>query len=282
VLDLAYQNKETIVHHLDPRVRMLAWFIISIVLITWNDPLFLLLLLIITLGYGRVAAIPVRQSLRLLLPTLPFVLLILITNVLLWRPASPEKAHLLFYIIPQGGPLPAIPFYWETVVFSIGVILRIMVLMINVFILMKTVSPSEIALVITRLGIPPEIGMTLSMTISYIPAMIDQVTAVIEAQQSRAWRIQTANPISRMMAYMPIIMPIFFRSLHSTEAMAAAMLSRGFGYNTRGRTELNPIRFSRLDWLVTLVLVLFLATSIVLGILGITQFTTTLRLLGIA
>src|SRR6266849_10870304 len=94
-LELAYQDRGTIIHRLDPRVKLLWWLSINVTLATWNDPIFLFLLLVSVFIYGRVAAIPVKQSLQNILPVLPFVLFVLVANIAFWRPPriGPVKWH---------------------------------------------------------------------------------------------------------------------------------------------------------------------------------------------
>lgn len=280
-LDLAYQDRGTVIHRLDPRVKLLWWLSINITLATWNDPIFLFLLLVSVFIYGRVAGIPVKQGLQNLLPVLPFVLFVLIANIAFWRPPHPASAHLIGYIVHPGTPvIPPIPFYWETIVFSIGTMLRLLIIVSSALLLIKTVSPSELALAITRMKIPPEIGMALSMTIAYIPVVVGQLISVMEAQQSRAWKIKTSNPIARFRAYASISIPTFFRSFQAAEAMAAAMMSRGFGYDIDHRTDLEPTKFETLDWIMAAVFAAFMVGGFFLGLLGIVQYTFTMHVLG--
>jgi energy-coupling factor transport system permease protein len=280
-LDLAYQDRGTVIHHLDPRVKLLWWLSINVTLATWNDPICLSLLLVSVLLYGRVANIPIRQSLQHLLPVLPFVLFVLVANIAFWRPPHGTTGHLIGYIVPHETPvISAIPLYWETIVFSIGTVIRLLVLVSSTLILIKTVSPSELALAVARMGVPPEIGMALSMTIAYIPVVVGQLTSVMEAQQSRAWKAKTSNPIARFRAYIPITIPTFFRSFQAAEAMAAAMMSRGFGYDIDHRTELNPTKFGTLDWAMAGFFVIFLVGGFLLGYLGVAQYTLTMHVLG--
>jgi energy-coupling factor transport system permease protein len=280
-LDLAYQDRGTIIHRLDPRVKLLWWLSINVTLATWNDPICLFLLLASVFIYGRIAGIPVSQGLRNLLPVLPFILFVLIANIAFWRPPHGAAAHFIGYVVPPGTPvIPAIPFYWETVVFSIGTMLRLSTIVSSALILIKTVSPSELALAIVKMGVPPEIGMALSMTIAYIPVVVGQLISVMEAQQSRAWKVKTSNPIARFRAYIPITIPTFFRSFQAAEAMAAAMMSRGFGYDIDHRTELKPSKFETKDWIMTGIFAAFLVGGFLLGFLGYTQYTLTMHVLG--
>jgi len=280
-LDLAYQDRGTVIHRLDPRVKLLWWLSINIILATWNDPIFLFLLLVSVFIYGRVAGIPVKQSLQNLLPVLPFILFVLIANIAFWRPPHAASAHLIGYIVHPGTPIiPPIPFYWETIVFSIGTMLRLLIIVSSALLLIKTVSPSELALAVTRMKIPPEIGMALSMTIAYIPVVVGQLISVMEAQQSRAWKIKTSNPIARFRAYASISIPTFFRSFQAAESMAAAMMSRGFGYDIDHRTDLEPTKFETLDWIMAAIFATFMVGGFFLGFLGIIQYTLTMHVLG--
>jgi energy-coupling factor transport system permease protein len=78
----------------------------------------------------------------------------------------------------------------------------------------------------------------------------------------------------------PLAVPTFFRSFHAAEAMASAMMSRGFGYDIDNRTELKPLRFRPVDWAVAGGLVAFLVAGTLLGFLGVAKYTFTMNLLG--
>src|SRR2546425_10068503 len=80
-LDLAYQDSGTIIHRLDPRVKLLWWLSINVTLARCNDPICLILLLASVFIYVRIAGIPILQGFRNLLPLLPFILFILIANI---------------------------------------------------------------------------------------------------------------------------------------------------------------------------------------------------------
>lgn len=279
---ISYQDRGTFVHRLDPRVKLLWWLSINVTLTTWNDPTFLLLLLVSIFAYARLAGVPIRENIRHLLPVLPFVAFVVVANVAFWRPPDPGQAHLIGNIVGENFPvLPKIPFYWETLVFSAGTLIRLLILVLSALVLIKTVSPSELALAIVKTGVPPEIGMALSMTIAYIPVVIGQLTAVMEAQQARAWKTNVSNPIARFRAYVPIAVPTFFRSFHAAEAMASAMMSRGFGYDVDNRTELKPLRFRPVDWAVAAGFVTFLVAGFLVGFFGIAKYTFTTSLLGL-
>jgi energy-coupling factor transport system permease protein len=280
--ELAYEDRGTVIHRLDPRVKLLWWLAINITLATWNDPIFLLALWVSVFVYAAIGRIPPSELGKLLLPVLPFVVLVIVANLAVWRPAPGEGAHLIGYLVGEDVPvLPTMPVYRETIVFSVGTMLRLLTLVTSTLVLIKTVSPSELALAIVKLKAPPEVGMTISMTISYIPVVVGQLTTVMEAQQSRAWKVKTSNPVARFRAYVPLSIPTFFRSFKATEAMAAAMMSRGFGYDIDNRTELHPLSFRQRDWAVCIALAALLVIGFMVGFMGIAKYTFTMHVLGL-
>src|SRR5260221_3518951 len=62
--------------------------------------------------------------------------------------------------------------------------------------------------------------------------------------------------------------------------MAAAMMSRGFGYDIDHRTELKPSKFETKDWIMAGIFAAFLVGGFLLGFLGHTQYTFTMHILG--
>jgi energy-coupling factor transport system permease protein len=260
------------VTRLDPRVRLLWFAAIDVMVAAWDDPILLFGLLCSIVLLGRVAEVRVRETVSLLLPTVPVMLLIFVINFLLYDPGPAHRGHPLGYAIPLAHPL--VPIYAATIVFSIGTMFRLLVLFAAVVMLVRIMTPTDLALAVVKLGLPPEIGMAISQAFSYVPVLIDQITGIIEAQRARGWRSRGRDPISRMRAYVPIFLPTFFRSYVASELMGAAMLSRGFGYDIDHMTELHALHFRSWDWAATAGIGVGVGLGFVLGLVGVLRYTT--------
>lgn len=276
---------ENPITRLDPRVRLLWFAAIDVMVAAWDDPLLLFLLLCSIIGLGWVADIRVKESVSLLLPTLPVMVLIFIVNFVLYDPGPAHRTHMLGYAIPIPGH-NLVPVYLATVVFSVGTMFRLLVLFAAVLILVRIMTPTDLALAVVKFGLPPEIGMAISQAFSYVPVLINQIAGIMEAQQARGWKSRGRDPISRMRGYVPIFMPTFFRSYVASEHMGAAMLSRGFGYDIDHMTEMHPLHYRRRDWIATGAIVGGVGLGFALGLVGILRYTTVTlplvtRLLGV-
>lgn len=282
-LVLQHQAADTPVHRLDPRIRLLGWLAVNIILATANDPIFLFALWLGVVLVGRAGGIPVTETLKSLLPVLPFILFVILANVGFYRPAQhvSDPTFLGWIIGPEHRWLPEVPLYTETLVFTVGTMIRLTIIVTSTITLIKLVSPSEMGLAFVKMRLPPEIGMAVSMTFAYVPVVLGQLQSVMEAQQSRAWTVKTNNPIRRFRAYLPLSIPTFFRSYVASEAMAAAMMSRGFGYDIDRRTELHPLQLRNRDYVIGMLLFVFMVGGFLLGYTGLTKYTTTMEILGL-
>lgn len=273
-----YVHSDSFVHRLDPRIK-LFWFVaVTLVMSTWLDPIWVLALYVSVLAFAAAARIPMRDMLKGLIPAIPISVIVFLLNLFLHD--APGEPVFLGHLIPAiGGRAPIIPVYLDTLVFSVGLVFRIFVILSSVMLLMKILSPSELALALVKLGLPAEVGMAISISIAYVPVLINQISEVVEAQQSRGWRAGSGNVFSRIRSFIPVMIPTFFRSYVASEEMAAAMLARGFGFDMRIRTEMNPLLFRTADKALALALLIFTVVGFTIGLLGYTDYQFTLRLL---
>jgi energy-coupling factor transport system permease protein len=79
-----------------------------------------------------------------------------------------------------------------------------------------------------------------------VPSIIGTAVTVTEAQRSRGLDTESGGPLTRLKTYVPLLVPIFLHTLRSTDQLAKALESRGFGAR-RERTSLLEIGFHARD-----------------------------------
>ena len=275
---LSYTGQRTPIHELDPRIKLLWFASVSFVVVAWDDPLFQLVLLGYVLVFARLAGITPGVVLKAVAPAIPLLLILFIVNFFLYK--VPWTPTFLGYLIPKFGKFgPYIPVYLDVLVFSLGTILRFVTILSSAMLLMMVTAPTEVALGLVKLGLPPEIGMAVSIAVGYVPVLFNQILGILQAQASRAWRVATNNPVKRLIAYIPVFIPTFFRSMNSSEHLAAAMMSRGFGYDIANRTYLHELKIRRNDQLAAAVFLSFMAIGLVLGFSGKARYIITVTII---
>lgn len=270
----AVGKKDSFVMKLDPRIKLM-WFIsISLVVVMWDDPLLLLGVFLYELVFAGLAGIPVKRVFKSVAPIAPILIVLFIANFFLYTPPVKEPM-LLGHLLPSflTGGEAKVPIYLETLVYSFGAAFRFVCILASAMILLMVTTPTELATGLVKLGAPSEVGLAVSIAIGYVPVLFKQISGILEAQQSRGWNAGGRNPIKKMINYMPIMIPTFFRSMNSSTHLAAAMTSRGFGYNIKGRTYLNEIKFRQNDKFVFFILLILIVGGILMGIFDLARYT---------
>ncbi|MCS7137261.1 MAG: energy-coupling factor transporter transmembrane protein EcfT, partial [Candidatus Caldarchaeum sp.] len=198
---IGYRPLNTIMHRRDPRVKILWFLALSLPAVAWNDPLWLLGVLIVTLIFNGVAKMPYRGALKILILLTPAMLVILLFNVFFFEQTvtaslPPWPLYYIGYLIPKIGDFGPYGYIsLEAMLFASGAMMRFFIITLAGRVLLSTTSPSEIPATLTKLKAPIEMAVAVSVAFGMVPAMIQQVTSIFEAQKSRGWSVSTRNPV---------------------------------------------------------------------------------------
>ena len=97
---------------------------------------------------------------------------------------------------------------------------------------------------------PPEGSIAIGIAFSYIPVLKNEIGTVIEAQKSRGASFESRNPVKKIKAYIPVIVPGLFISIMKGREIARAIEARGFTYDPVHRTYRKEIRLRIRDGIV--------------------------------
>ncbi|GBC69007.1 Energy-coupling factor transporter transmembrane protein EcfT [archaeon HR01] len=264
---IGYRPLNTFMHRRDPRVKILWFLALSLPAVAWNDPLWLLGVLAVVLVFNGVAKMPFRGALKILILLTPAMFVILLFNIFFFEQTvtasrPPWPLFYLGYVIPKiesFGPYGYVSL--ESLIFASGAMMRFFIITLAGRVLLSTTSPSEIPATLTKLRAPVEMAVAVSVAFGMVPAMIQQVTSIFEAQRSRGWSVSSRNPLKALKRFVPTVLPIISRSISRSEFIAAAMASRGYGYNPSKRTSLKELKLTRTDWILIVLLVTFLVLN---------------------
>lgn len=106
-------------------------------------------------------------------------------------------------------------------------------------------------------GLPPEMGMALTLGFATVGLLSKQTEIITDAQKARGYNVKPKNPIRRIQVLTALLLPIFLATLERSQDISVAILSRGFDYNIAARTYRRQLKFQSIDYIV-LALILFL------------------------
>jgi len=260
-----YVPTGSILHRLDPRVKLLALVLITAAMMGQRRLVMLVFSLIAVLILFFLAKVNLRFALRSLVPLLPLFVFVLILQLLFY----PHKQS-----IEAGGTAV---WQWHGILISWASILSMstmavrmiaIVLLITLFTSLADISDlthgvDGLLHPLQRLGFPAhEVTLVLVVTFRFVPMLGQEMERLLKAQAARGGEFSRGWGFRRIKQTLPLFVPLFVAALRRAEELAVAMEARGYA-GGGGRTRLINFRMRLVDWLA-LVLVLFfcLATFI--------------------
>lgn len=247
-----YLPGNSIIHRLDPRVKILSVVLLSIVLLSCQAPGGAVLTVFLSLSV-HLSHLPLRKILNGLRP-LAIILLLL---------------FLLHLFSSQGTPISL--FGWKTGLLTYeglrkGALLTWQFLLMgwSGLLLVMTTSPTELVCGIERLLRPLErlrvpshdVAVMVSLALRSVPMFLEETRRIKEAQVSRGGDPGTGSIPRRARATLRLLLPLVWSILRRADELADAM--EGRGYRRGPRTYPRELRLSRNDYIAIGVMVLVL------------------------
>jgi len=244
-----YQEKDTVVHKVDPISKML-YIIISIAI-----P--------IILPYKKIGLLCMGVSIILLLiakvfkkviPLISFSMIIMLSIIIIQGLFKASNKTPVFHI---GSAI----FYKEGLLFALEICIRVINILCAFAILVLTTKPSDLIECLVRRGLSPKIGYVLSSVLQIIPQMTATMETITDAQRSRG--METEGKLSvRIKAFLPLIGPVVMNSLINTRERAMALEVRAFN-SKASKTFFNEEQNGSYNKIVKIILILLLLLAVV-------------------
>ena len=255
-----YYQTDSIIHRLDPRIKILGTLIYIISIFIFVNPYvygWAAIMLIFVIVLSRV---PFRHIFKGLKAIIFLILFTAVFNAFLM------KGQVVFS-------------FWrfqatkEGIINGIYMTFRLILLMIGSSIMTFTTSPSSLTdgmesilkpLKIFKIPVH-EMAMMMSIALRFIPILIEETDKIMKAQLARGADFESGNIIKRVKSLIPIIVPLFVSAFRRASDLAMAMEARCYcGGN--GRTKMKPLKYKSRDILGYVFVALYVAGLLYLGI----------------
>ena len=207
-----YLDHPSPVHRLDPRTKLLLLFGSFVAAVLFTRPAPLVGLLLLLLAYGALAG--VLRNLRRIWVLLGTIAAITIVS---WGIFGAGATPVVWRITREG------------LTFGLAAALKIDGMILAGLIFLSATRIEEIVLGLIRLRVPFPAAFAFSLALRMVPTILGTAVTVTEAQRSRGLDLDRGGPIRRLRGYIPLLVPILLHTLRSTDQLAKALESRGFG-----------------------------------------------------
>lgn len=257
-----YYRAESVLHRLDPRTKILCTFAYLVSLFIYANTYVYLLAIAFLLTCIALSKVPARFIFK---GMKAIVMLLLIT--------------VLFNMFLMKGEV--IWTFWKLSITREGLSnavfmgLRLILLIVGSSIMTLTTTPNNLTDGLEYIMKPlklfkfpvHEIAMMMSIALRFIPILMDETDKIMKAQMARGADFENGNIFKRAKSLVPILVPLFISAFRRASDLAMAMEARCYR-GSEGRTKMKPLKYRWRDFAAYVVVLLYLAGSILLGIYG--------------
>lgn len=244
-----YVPGDSPVHRLDPRVKIVAVLLSSIVILNAGlaESLAVTAFLLAAAAFSGLSGSSISAALK----------------PLAWFFAILFGLHLFF---TDGRPivdfLPTVTYegLWR----GSAVTWQFVALVVSAAVLTMTTAPSELVggferllRPFSRIGVPShDIAVMVSVALRFVPTLLEEVERIREAQMARGADFGAGSPVRRLSKMASLVIPLVLCTFRRADELALAM--EGRGYHRGPRTYLHELKFTRTDYAVLLAVTAFL------------------------
>ncbi len=247
-----YYQTDSVIHRLDPRVKLVATlaFIVSLFIVNsfWGYLIAAAFLVVMI----RLSHVPFKFMVRGM-KAIVFLLVV---------------AGVFNLFLTQGEVVWS---FWKLKITKEGIRLallmaaRLCFLIIGSSIMTLTTTPNQLTDAMEKLLGPlkkihvpvHEIAMMMSIALRFIPILLEETDKIMKAQIARGADFESGNLITRAKNLVPLLVPLFISAFRRANDLAMAMEARCYR-GGEGRTKMKPLQYEKRDYLAYGMLVLYL------------------------
>ncbi len=252
-----YYPADSVVHKLDPRVKLFATLLYIVALFCFKGIAGLVIITLLLMGAIKLSKVPFSYMIKGLKS---IVILVMFTS--------------LFNLFFTPGDVVL----WEYGVFQISntgitnavlMTIRLIYLILGTSLMTLTTTPNQLTdglekslSFLSKIHVPVHaIAMMMSIALRFIPILIEETDKIMKAQMARGADFEHGNLIQKAKNMIPLLIPLFVSAFRRADDLAMAMEARCYNGGS-GRTKMKPLSYKKQDKVAYLILFIFLAMVI--------------------
>lgn len=256
-----YYPTESVIHRLDPRVKLVATLMYIVSLFLFHDFVGFIVVTLFLIAIIQMSHVPFSFMLKGVRAIWILVVITAVCNLFFTQGAQTYFAWKFIHITDTGVS--------NAVYFTI----RLVYLVVGTSVMTLTTTPNKLTdgleeglKPLSKIGVPVhEIAMMMSIAMRFIPILAEEADKIKKAQMARGANFEEGNIIQKAKAMVPILVPLFVSAFRRANDLATAMEARCY-HGGEGRTKMKPLHYISADYKAYVVMVLYLAVVIVVRI----------------
>ncbi len=255
-----YYQTNSLLHRLDPRVKIMGTLVYIISLFLFRNLFVYLVVLGCLVSMIKLSKVPFSFMVRGLQPVMMILFLTVICN-LLFTKGTVVYSVWLITITREGIELA----FYMTV--------RFIMLIIGSTLMTLTTTPTQLTdglesvlSPLNKIKVPVhEVAMMMSIALRFIPILMEEADKIMKAQLSRGADFETGNIFHRVKGMLPILVPLFISAFKRADDLAMAMDARCYR-GGEGRSKMRPLIYKNVDRRAYMVMIIYLIIIVAVGV----------------
>ncbi len=255
-----YYPARSILHRLDPRVKLVCTFLYLISLFLFKSIPGYVVATIFLVSVIKLSKVPFSYIMKGLRPVLMLLMITVIFNLFLTREGDVLFSKWIF-TVTAGGLRNAV-----------YMAVRLVYLILGSSLMTFTTTPNELTDGIEKLFKPlqklklpvHEMAMIMSIALRFIPILLEETDKIMKAQIARGADLESGNIIQKAKAMVPVLVPLFISAFRRASDLAMAMEARCY-HGGEGRTKMKPLQYQKRDYLAYVIMLIYVVAVFFIG-----------------
>lgn len=255
-----YYPQESLIHRLDPRVKLLGTILFIVSLFTFKSFSGFVVAVVFLATVITLSKVPFGYIVKGLKSLVMIMIFAVVFNVFF-----STGEHVLY----EYG---IIRITLEGIRNASFLAVRLVLLVIGSSLMTFTTTPTQLTDGIesvlgplNKIKVPVhEIAMMMSIALRFIPILMEELDKIMKAQTARGADFESGKLVERVKALIPVLVPLFISAFRRANDLAMAMEARCYRGGT-GRTKMKPLKYRRLDFYAYCSLVIYFLLIVIVG-----------------
>ncbi|KAB1434475.1 energy-coupling factor transporter transmembrane component T family protein [Candidatus Galacturonibacter soehngenii] len=255
-----YYPKDSVIHKLDPRTKLVGTLAYIISLFLFNNFLGYIVVTLFLVGVIKASQVPFRFIIKGLKAIIMLLMITVLFNLFLTK-GTPLVEFWIFTITKEGLRI------------SLFMAIRLIYLIIGSSMMTLTTTPNQLtdgleSLLgpLKKIKVPVhEIAMMMSIALRFIPILLEETDKIMKAQIARGADFESGNLVKKAKSLVPLLVPLFISAFRRANDLAMAMEARCYS-GGEGRTKMKPLLYQVNDYRAYAIFVLYFAAIIAMEI----------------
>ena len=254
-----YYRTDSVIHRLDPRVKIVATFTFIISLFLVKNFIGYIIAALFLMMCIKLSNVPPRFIFRGMKAIFFLLILTMVFNLFL-TPGEALVSVWKFQITREGIKL------------ALMMGIRLVFLITGSSLMTLTTTPNnltdgleDLLKPLKKIRVPVhEISMMMSIALRFIPILMEETDKIMKAQMARGADFESGSILNRAKSLIPLLVPLFISAFRRANDLAMAMEARCYR-GGEGRTKMKPLIYKKEDAAAYGVLLVYVVLVIVLG-----------------